>query len=525
MAVPGSPTGLTAVSEVASVDLSWIAPSTGAPLLGYNVYEGTTSGAEYATCQSISTAYATCSALASGVATCADLVPTPVASLVTGTSYVATGLTNGTPYYFVVTAINATGPSFPTTQATATPALQAPGPPIIGTATPGNGEATVTWTAPTFNGGSAVTGYTVTSNPGGVTASAGASATSVIVTGLTNYVQYTFTVTATNAIGTGPPSAATTGVTPEAAPGRPFVSAVAMPDPLSGDPIVVITVVADTTGATSGVTMTTTVLRDDGTYVIGASPTNALAVPSGSATATIVDRQAAYGVPVTYTATVLFSSSGAPYLTQPSLASVPVVMGQAPATDTLYSRLGWAQYKDTTGVLHQWLAGIGGMMQVVDSLARDGFDIDGNPAPGWSQALDINRAPTFVLPWLGQFVGVRFDPSLRDDQQRYLIENAPGFARGTPAAIVAAANQYLLAGYTATLIERDTSPYHLAVSIPSVGVRGTSTCGSLVLEYATCSAVEGAFATCADLWNVDAEITAAIEAALPGGLVAVITYV
>jgi uncharacterized protein (TIGR02145 family) len=66
--------------------------------------------------------------------------------------------------------------------------------------------------APTNNGGSAITGYTVTSNPGGITAT---GATSPInVTGLTNGTAYTFTVVATNAVGNSVASSASTAVTP-----------------------------------------------------------------------------------------------------------------------------------------------------------------------------------------------------------------------------------------------------------------------------------------------------------------------
>ena len=78
-----------------------------------------------------------------------------------------------------------------------------PGAPTVGTATAGNAQATVTFTAPASNGGSPITGYTVTSAPGGLT---GTGTTSPItVTGLTNGTAYTFTVKATNAIGTGRP--------------------------------------------------------------------------------------------------------------------------------------------------------------------------------------------------------------------------------------------------------------------------------------------------------------------------------
>jgi hypothetical protein len=91
----------------------------------------------------------------------------------------------------------------------------APGAPTIGTATnTGDGGAvSVAFTAPTFAGIPAViTGYTVTSSPGGFTGTGASSP--ITVSGLTNGTAYTFTVTATNASGTGPASAASNSVTP-----------------------------------------------------------------------------------------------------------------------------------------------------------------------------------------------------------------------------------------------------------------------------------------------------------------------
>jgi hypothetical protein len=88
----------------------------------------------------------------------------------------------------------------------------APSAPTIGTATAASStSATVSFTAG-YNGGSPITGYTVTSSPGGITATGTSSP--ITVTGLTTGTPYTFTVTATNAIGTSSPSAASNSATP-----------------------------------------------------------------------------------------------------------------------------------------------------------------------------------------------------------------------------------------------------------------------------------------------------------------------
>lgn len=93
-----------------------------------------------------------------------------------------------------------------------TPVIAVPDAPIIGTATAGNNQATVTFFAPASNGGSAITGYTLTSLPGNFTATGPASP--LTVSGLANGMSYTFTVTAINAIGTGLASSVSNIATP-----------------------------------------------------------------------------------------------------------------------------------------------------------------------------------------------------------------------------------------------------------------------------------------------------------------------
>jgi hypothetical protein len=129
------------------------------------------------------------------------------------TSCTVTGLTNGTTYSFRLVAENALGRSNASTlSASATPQATAPSAPGIVSVSPGNSQATVSWIAPSSSGGSAITGYTVTSSPSGLTCIS--ASTSCIVTGLTNGISYTFTVSAANAIGIGSASSASNSITP-----------------------------------------------------------------------------------------------------------------------------------------------------------------------------------------------------------------------------------------------------------------------------------------------------------------------
>ncbi len=115
------------------------------------------------------------------------------------------------------------GQGLSSTPFTVTAGVTVPAAPAIGTAVAGNAQALVAFTAPTVTGGTPITSYTATSNPGGLTASGAASP--ITVSGLTNGTPYTFTVVATNSAGNGPPSAASNSVTPGVAPA--FTSAAA----------------------------------------------------------------------------------------------------------------------------------------------------------------------------------------------------------------------------------------------------------------------------------------------------------
>jgi len=140
-------------------------------------------------------------------------IPSSGASTVT---YTVTGLTGGNDYTFKIHAVNKDGTEGASSTATATAALTAPRAPDAPNlnVTPGNGQATLTWTAPN-NGGSPITEYQYSQDGGewkGISSSG--TLTTCTVTGLTNGTTYTFEVRAVNSAGKEGISSGAQPVTP-----------------------------------------------------------------------------------------------------------------------------------------------------------------------------------------------------------------------------------------------------------------------------------------------------------------------
>ena len=309
--VPGAPTGVSATAGNASATVSFSAPVSdgGSAITGYTV-----------------TAADATTPANGGQSKAGSASPVTV-----------TGLTNGDAYTFTVTATNGvgTGPaSAPSNSVTPSAPASVPGAPTGVSAVGGNASAVVSFSAPVSDGGSAITGYTVTAadattpGNGGQTKAGGASP--VTVTGLTNGDAYTFTVTATNGVGTGPASAPSNSVTPSApasVPGAPTgvsatagnaSAAVSFSAPVSdgGSAITGYTVTAadattpgnggqtkagsaspvTVTGLTNGDAYTFTVTATNGVGTGPASAPSNSVTPTGSALLTLTTPAPAFGV-------------------------------------------------------------------------------------------------------------------------------------------------------------------------------------------------------------------------------------
>jgi cellulose 1,4-beta-cellobiosidase len=183
--VPASPT-LSATAGNGQVALGWTTPADGgSPLSGYRLYRGTTSG-------SLSL-YQTLGVV---------------------TAYTDTAVTNGTTYYYQVSAVNSVGEGSRSAERSATPTAPAsvPSAPLGLTATQGFPKGVdLAWSAPASNGGSPVTGYRIyrstTSGTETFLAAINGIATTYRDAATKKGARYFYVVRAVNAVGEGSSSA------------------------------------------------------------------------------------------------------------------------------------------------------------------------------------------------------------------------------------------------------------------------------------------------------------------------------
>jgi subtilisin family serine protease len=193
--LPTPPSSVTATANFTTVDVSWTgARTTSTPITDYIVEFSVNAGSSW-------------TVFADGVSTATTAsLPNMPANVVV---------------LLRVRSVNSFGQSAPSGSASVTPRAQptAPDAPTSVSAIAGDARASVRWTAPTNNGGAVVTSYTVRSNPSGGTCTVVVTTNatlSCVVSSLTNGTEYTFSVTATNSVGTSVSSAASNAVTPVA---------------------------------------------------------------------------------------------------------------------------------------------------------------------------------------------------------------------------------------------------------------------------------------------------------------------
>ena len=195
----GAPTDLAAEPGDGSVTLSWTAPASdgGSPVTGYSYQQKEGTGDYGAWTEAAATAVET-------------------------TEHTVTGLMNESIHTFRVRANTGAGSGAASAEASATP-LSVPSGPAGLEASAGNAQVTLTWNAPTSDGGSAVTSYQHRHRPAGgaytewtTVTEGGANANTITLKQLINGTRHTFEVRATSDAGKGAP--ASVDATPQADP-------------------------------------------------------------------------------------------------------------------------------------------------------------------------------------------------------------------------------------------------------------------------------------------------------------------
>lgn len=296
---PGVPTGVTATIGNGSATVSLTPPTdTGGP--GITSYTMTASP---------------------GGATCTVNAP--------ATSCSISPLDNGTAYTFSATAFNGVARSDTSTaSASVTPATTPGAPTITSASSSSSGSTTVNFSGPASNGGSAITGYTITSSPGGYTCTAAANATSCAVSGLTDGVAYTFTAVATNAIGNSSASSSSASVTSAGAPSAPTSVTATV---ANGSSVVSVSGASANGSAITGYT----VQAYDGTGAAIAGKTCSITSPARTCTVSGLTNGSDY----TFTATAT-NGVGTSAESAPSATTTPAGAPSAPTGVTVTSGTG-----------------------------------------------------------------------------------------------------------------------------------------------------------------------------------------
>jgi hypothetical protein len=214
---PGAPTSVSGTAGNAQVSLSWTAPE----------FTGLTSITDYII------QYSTSATFASSITTFTD-------SVSSSTSVTVTGLTNGTTYYFRVAAVNAVGTGqYSSISAGVTPITVPTGVTSL-SASASDRTITATWSAPSSDGGSAITSYTVeTQLNSEAWVDRGPQSSGVSFTVRNNSAvtarSYRIRVTANNAAGAGT-VVTSSSVTPNfGTPATPTLAAIEPTQPSSGN--------------------------------------------------------------------------------------------------------------------------------------------------------------------------------------------------------------------------------------------------------------------------------------------------
>jgi hypothetical protein len=161
---------------------------------------------------------------------------TTLATPSTTSPMVLTGLTDGTTYQVRIRARNSVGPGTASAAVSGTPnaPVTAPGAPTISSIDAGDTQLSVAFTSPVSDGGAAISNYDYSLDDGSTwsTLETPATATPIVLTGLTNGTEYEVKLRARNSVGPGVASNAI-AATPVATPPPPSPSVPSVSTPVA----------------------------------------------------------------------------------------------------------------------------------------------------------------------------------------------------------------------------------------------------------------------------------------------------